>query len=151
MPAADFIGRYARECSAESLLLDCTLLPRALSRFAACSRATADALGPSNGIPLPPSAPGQVVDTPYAPESFRGMLLRHRGRSGLTQRSFADRAGASGGGDGTLQLWDTHTGRWLRALRPERRYEHMDITGLTGVTSAQRAALLALGAVETSA
>jgi hypothetical protein len=33
-------------------------------------------------------------------------------------------------------------------LRPERRYERLDITGLTGITEAQRAALLALGAVE---
>jgi hypothetical protein len=33
-------------------------------------------------------------------------------------------------------------------LRPDRPYERMDITGLTGVTAAQRAALLALGAVE---
>jgi len=33
-------------------------------------------------------------------------------------------------------------------LRPERRYERLDITGLTGVTAAQRAALLALGARE---
>ena len=30
------------------------------------------------------------------------------------------------------------------------RYERLDITGLTGVPSAQRAALLALGAVEKS-
>jgi hypothetical protein len=33
-------------------------------------------------------------------------------------------------------------------LRAERRYERLDITGLTGVTSAQRTALLALGAIE---
>jgi hypothetical protein len=36
----------------------------------------------------------------------------------------------------------------LRTLRPDRLYERLDITGLTGVTAAQRAALLALGAVE---
>jgi hypothetical protein len=28
------------------------------------------------------------------------------------------------------------------------RYERLDITGLTGITAAQRAALLALGAIE---
>jgi hypothetical protein len=33
-------------------------------------------------------------------------------------------------------------------LRSDRRYERLDITGLTGITEAQRAALLALGAVE---
>jgi hypothetical protein len=31
---------------------------------------------------------------------------------------------------------------------PDRRYQRLDITGLTGVTDAQRTALLAQGAVE---
>jgi hypothetical protein len=35
-------------------------------------------------------------------------------------------------------------------LRGDRRYERMDITGLTGVTEAQQTALVALGAVERS-
>jgi hypothetical protein len=39
----------------------------------------------------------------------------------------------------------------LRTLRAEGRYERLDITGLTGVTAAQRAALLALGAVDRDA
>jgi hypothetical protein len=33
-------------------------------------------------------------------------------------------------------------------LRADRRYERLDITGLSGINAAQRAALLALGAVE---
>ena len=55
---------------------------------------------------------------------------------------------ASGGFDGTVRLWEVTTGASLRTLRADRRYERLDITGLTGVTSAQHAALLALGAVE---
>ena len=54
------------------------------------------------------------------------------------------------GGDGTVRLWEVSTGTCLRTLQAARRYERLDITGLTGVTSAQRAALLALGAVEQS-
>jgi len=53
---------------------------------------------------------------------------------------------ASGSFDGTVRLWEAQSGSCLRTLRPERRYERLDITGLTGVTGAQRAALLALGA-----
>jgi WD40 repeat protein len=55
---------------------------------------------------------------------------------------------ASGGVDGTVQLWEATSGVYLRTLRSDRRYQRMDITGLTGVTAAQRAALLALGAVD---
>lgn len=55
---------------------------------------------------------------------------------------------ASGGADGTIKLWDTKTGICLGTLQADRRYERMDISGLTGVTEAQRAALVALGAIE---
>jgi WD40 repeat protein/transcriptional regulator with XRE-family HTH domain len=55
---------------------------------------------------------------------------------------------ACGDDDGAVRLWEAGSGACLRVLRAERRYERMDITGLTGVTEAQRSALLALGAVE---
>ena len=55
---------------------------------------------------------------------------------------------ATGGYDGTARLWEASTGSWLSTLRAERRYERLDITGLTGVTSAQLGALLALGAAQ---
>ena len=58
---------------------------------------------------------------------------------------------ASGGEDGTVRLWAIPTGVPRHILRPDRLYERLDITGLTGVTEAQRAALLALGAVERDA
>jgi hypothetical protein len=45
-------------------------------------------------------------------------------------------------------LWDVETGECLRTLRAERLYEGMNITGVTGLTEAQKATLKALGAVE---
>jgi hypothetical protein len=49
-----------------------------------------------------------------------------------------------------VRLWEPSSGACLRVLQAERRYERLDITGLSGVTEAQRAALLDLGAVERS-
>jgi transcriptional regulator with XRE-family HTH domain len=55
---------------------------------------------------------------------------------------------ASGSFDGTVKIWSTDSGALSATLRAERRYERLDITGLTGITDAQRLALIALGAVE---
>jgi WD40 repeat protein/transcriptional regulator with XRE-family HTH domain len=58
---------------------------------------------------------------------------------------------ASGSFDGTVKLWDANSGACLRTLRPERRYERLDVTGLSGITEGQRAALLASGAIDHAA
>src|SRR5262249_39966957 len=55
---------------------------------------------------------------------------------------------ASCGDDGAIMLWDLHTGEHLQTLRRDRPYERMDITGLSGISEAQRALLIALGARE---
>jgi hypothetical protein len=47
-----------------------------------------------------------------------------------------------------VRLWAPSSGAALRIMQSDRRYERLDITGLTGVTAAQRAALLTLGAVD---
>lgn len=54
----------------------------------------------------------------------------------------------TGNEDGTIKLWNFHTGECIRTLRPPRPYEGMNITGATGLTDAQRETLKALGAVE---
>jgi WD40 repeat protein len=55
---------------------------------------------------------------------------------------------ASGSEDETVRLWDVQTGECLHILRSDGPYERMKITGVTGLTAAQKAALRALGAVE---
>jgi WD40 repeat protein len=55
---------------------------------------------------------------------------------------------ASGSYDETIKLWDFNTGECLKTLRAARPYEGMNITGVTGLTEAQKATLKALGAVE---
>jgi hypothetical protein len=45
-------------------------------------------------------------------------------------------------------LWGLSSGAYLRTLRRDRPYERLEISGLSGITDAQRAALRALGAAE---
>jgi WD40 repeat protein len=80
-------------------------------------------------------------------------LATLRGHAGTVWGVALSRDGgllASGSEDGTVKLWETGSGACLHTLRSDRRYERLDTTGLTGVTEAQRAALLALGAIDTS-
>jgi WD40 repeat protein len=56
---------------------------------------------------------------------------------------------ASASQDRTIKLWDVHTGACLSTLRAAGPYEGMNITGVTGLTEAQKTTLIALGAVET--
>jgi WD40 repeat protein len=55
---------------------------------------------------------------------------------------------ASGSWDETIKLWDTQTGSCLKTLRSDRPYEGMNITGIVGVTEAQKTTLKMLGAIE---
>ncbi|MBF2000671.1 MAG: NACHT domain-containing protein [Synechococcales cyanobacterium M58_A2018_015] len=55
---------------------------------------------------------------------------------------------ASGSEDETLRLWDLTQQRCLKILRPDRPYEGLNLTNATGLTSAQRMTLKALGAIE---
>src|SRR5438309_3310165 len=58
---------------------------------------------------------------------------------------------ASCGDDGAITIWDLEHGEHLRTLRRDRPYERLDITGIRGLTQAQKATLRALGAVQDEA
>ena len=55
---------------------------------------------------------------------------------------------ATTGGDGLVRLYDAASGRLLQTFSAPGPYEGMNITGVTGISAAQRASLKALGAVE---
>jgi WD40 repeat protein len=55
---------------------------------------------------------------------------------------------ASCGDDGAVKVWDLASADQLRTLRHDRPYERLDITGVQGLTEAQKASLRALGAIE---
>jgi len=57
---------------------------------------------------------------------------------------------ASCGDDGAITLWDLESGEHLRTLRRDRPYERLNITGIRGLTEAQKATLRALGAMESA-
>jgi WD40 repeat protein len=56
----------------------------------------------------------------------------------------------SGSQDGTIKLWDIRSGQCLKTLRAPRPYEGMKITGVTGLTEAQKSTLKTLGAIDHS-
>ena len=58
---------------------------------------------------------------------------------------------ASCGDDGAIRLWDLQSAELLRTLRRDRPYERLNITGIRGLTQAQKATLRALGAVQDEA
>jgi WD40 repeat protein len=82
----------------------------------------------------------------------RGECVRmreaHQGTVQSLKVSPDGRSLASCGDDGAINVWELQSGEHLRTLRRDRPYERMDITGLRGITPAQRASLIALGARE---
>ncbi|NEQ12034.1 MAG: hypothetical protein F6K37_41105, partial [Moorea sp. SIO4E2] len=69
----------------------------------------------------------------------------HQGRS--DQEQVSSYWLTCGSNDGTIKVWNTHTGQCIKTLIPDRPYQGMNITGVTGLSLAQKSALEALGAL----
>ena len=55
---------------------------------------------------------------------------------------------ASCGDDNVILLWDLQSSEQLRTLRHDRPYERLNITGIMGLSEAQKTTLRSLGAFE---
>jgi len=76
------------------------------------------------------------------------ILQEHTEHIWSTAFSPDDHTLVSSSSDETIKLWSVETGNCLKTLRSDRPYECMNITGMSGVTEAQKAVLKALGAIE---
>jgi len=66
----------------------------------------------------------------------------------LRSRSDGQRL-ASCGVDGAINVWELESGEHVRTLRRDRPYERLDITGIGGLSDAQKASLRVLGRLRT--
>jgi transcriptional regulator with XRE-family HTH domain/Tol biopolymer transport system component len=76
------------------------------------------------------------------------MRQAHQGTIQFLKVSPDGRWLSSCGDDGTITIWELESGEHQRTLRRDRPYERLDISGVQGLTQAQRASLRALGAIE---
>ena len=74
----------------------------------------------------------------------------HRGTVQSLRVSPDGRLLASSGDDSTIRLWEIESSKLVRTLRRDRPYERLNITGIKGLTAAQKAILRALGAFKES-
>jgi WD40 repeat protein len=74
----------------------------------------------------------------------------HQGTIQSLSLSSDGRRLASCGDDGAINIWDIESGEYLRTLRGDRPYERLDISGVKGLTEAQKVTLRTLGAVESA-
>jgi WD40 repeat protein len=72
----------------------------------------------------------------------------HQGTIQSLKASPDGRSLASCGDDGAITIWELASGKYVRTLRRDCPYERLNITGIQGLSEAQKASLRALGAFE---
>jgi len=105
------------------------------------------AWGASNEVVISGGDDGKLRWWDVAQGTCVHVRLAHEGAVQALRRTTDGTTLASCGDDGAIMLWDLESGSHLQTLRRDRPYERMDITGLAGITDAQRSSLLALGAI----
>lgn len=94
------------------------------------------------------SADGTVCLWEVTSGTLRTVLRGHRETVYKVVFTLDGSAVVSSSFDGTIKFWDPRSGECVNTLTVEGPYAGMNITGITGVTKAQKAALKVLGAVE---
>ncbi len=79
------------------------------------------------------------------------MRAAHQGKIQALRMSPDGKKLASCGDDGTIMIWDLESAECVQTLQRDRPYERLNITGIRGLTEAQRASLRALGAIDEAA
>lgn len=77
-----------------------------------------------------------------------GIRAAHQGTVQSLKVSPDGRRLVSCGNDGALMIWDLESTERLQTLRHDRPYERLNITGIRGLTEAEKSSLKALGAIE---
>lgn len=108
------------------------------------------AWGVSNAVVISGGDDGKLCWWEMEKGEYVRVQSAHEGAVQALRRTTDGTTLASCGDDGAIMLWDLASGDHRQTLRRDRPYERLDITGLTGITDAQRTSLLALGAIRQS-
>jgi WD40 repeat protein/transcriptional regulator with XRE-family HTH domain len=109
---------------------------------------TAVTWGPSGELVISGGSDGMVRWWEVESGKCVRVQQAHQGTVQALKVSPDGRRLASCGDDGAITLWGLEHGEHLRTLRRDRPYERLNITGIRGLSNAQKASLRALGAFE---
>ena len=107
------------------------------------------AWSPNGSMLMSGSSDGMLCWWDVPAKQCRQMRQAHQGSVQSLKVSPDGAKLASCGDDGAIMIWNLHSGEPLQTLRRDRPYERLTITGIRGLSKAQKATLRALGAIDT--